>query len=176
MIRTARPEDIDAIAAIYDRIHDNEGAGELSTGWKRDIYPTKKTAEDALERHDLFVSERDKKIVAAFILNQEQVDVYEKGNWKHQAPEDKIMVLHTLTVDPENSGKGIGASIIRFYEDYAKQYACTELRLDTNETNSEARGFYKSLGYEEVGIQQCVFNGIEGINLVLLEKNISEND
>ena len=47
-----------------------------------------------------------------------------------------------------------------------------ELRIDTNEINLAARGLYGSLGYEEVSIVPTVFNGIPGINLVMLEKHL----
>ena len=46
------------------------------------------------------------------------------------------------------------------------------LRMDTNAKNENARRFYKKLGYSEVGIVPCVFNGIDGVNLVLLEKKL----
>lgn len=44
------------------------------------------------------------------------------------------------------------------------------MRLDTNAKNARARKLYKSLGYEEVGIVDTTFNGIVGVELVLLEK------
>lgn len=44
------------------------------------------------------------------------------------------------------------------------------MRLDTNAKNARARKMYKSLGYEEVGIVDTTFNGIPGVELVLLEK------
>ena len=31
---------------------------------------------------------------------------------------------------------------------------------------------YKRLGYREADIAPCVFNGIDGVNLVLLEKKL----
>lgn len=42
--------------------------------------------------------------------------------------------------------------------------------MDTNAKNTAARGFYKKLGYSEIGIVPCVFNGIPDVQLVLLEK------
>ncbi len=44
--------------------------------------------------------------------------------------------------------------------------------MDTNELNQNARSFYKKLGYNEAGILPCVFNGIPGIKLVMLEKKL----
>ena len=42
--------------------------------------------------------------------------------------------------------------------------------MDTNERNLAARALYHKLGYTEVDILPTVFNGISGVNLVLLEK------
>ncbi len=44
--------------------------------------------------------------------------------------------------------------------------------MDTNAKNQAARSLYRKLGYTEIGIVPCNFNGIEGIFLVLLEKKM----
>ena len=75
---------------------------------------------------------------------------------------------------PKSSGRGYGASFIDFYEKYALEHGCLELRLDTNVKNEVARAMYKKHGYTEVGIVPTDFNGISGINLVLLEKYLEE--
>ena len=42
--------------------------------------------------------------------------------------------------------------------------------MDTNAKNRKARAMYKKLGYEEIDIVPCVFNGIPDVQLVCLEK------
>ena len=79
-------------------------------------------------------------------------------------------MLHTLVIDPCAKGKGCGRAFVRFYEDYARRTGSPFLRMDTNAKNTGARRFYEKLGYTEVGIVPCVFNGIAGVDLVLLEK------
>ena len=59
-----------------------------------------------------------------------------------------------------------------FYEDLARKNGCTELRMDTNERNASARALYRNLGYREVSIVPCAFNGIPGVQLVCLEKTL----
>ena len=44
--------------------------------------------------------------------------------------------------------------------------------MDTNERNTAARAMYKKHGYEEIGTVPTVFNGIPGVNLILLEKHL----
>lgn len=172
MFRKANMQDQDRICEIYDEIHREEESGRTTIGWDREIYPTRKTAEDSISANDMFVEEIDGLIVACAKINQEQVDTYANAKWQYDAPNEQIMVLHTLVVSPTQKGKGYGSKFVEFYEKYALENGCHYLRMDTNEKNQNARNLYKRLGYIEVSIIPCVFNGIEGVNLVCLEKKI----
>lgn len=169
-IRRAVSEDISAVAGIYEKILDREQRGLIRTGWLPGVYPVRETALAALERGDLFVCEEAGEVLASAIINQRQVDVYSQGRWKCEAEDGEVMVLHTLVVDPEVSGRGVGRSFVNYYEEYARACGCRELRMDTNEKNTAARRLYKKLGYQEIGIVPCTFNGIPDVGLVLLEK------
>lgn len=171
--RKATVGDLDRIAAIYSHILDLEEAGKATTGWVRNIYPSRETALEGINAGEMFVLEDESTIVAAARINQKQVPEYANASWEHtEAPDDKVMVLHTLVVDPTLSGKGYGSSFVRFYEDYAKEHGCPYLRMDTNERNASARRLYAHLGYREAGIVTCTFNGIRSIHLVCLEKTL----
>ena len=169
-IRKAFAADVPAAAAIYDAIHTAEEAGETTVGWVRGVYPTQATAAAALERGDLFVLEDKGEILGSAIINQMQVDVYEGAAWLYPAADREVMVLHTLTIAPRAARHGYGRSFVSFYEEYAHAQGCRFLRMDTNERNVRARAMYAALGYSEIGIAPTVFNGIAGVNLVLLEK------
>ena len=175
MIRKAQKDDTERIAEIYDAIiesDNNADSGDSHVGWQKGVYPTAKTAEDALERDDMFVMVERGRIVASAIINRVQIDSYRECNWKYAADDSEVMVLHTLCVDPTESGNGYGKRFVAFYENYAAENGCTCLRMDTNERNTNARRMYKKLGYDEAGIVPCDFNGIKGIGLVCLEKKI----
>ena len=172
MIRKATSADLDAVEALYNEIHDAEARGELTTGWLREIYPVRATAEAALGRDDLFVMEEGGRVIGAAIINQIQVDVYDGAPWQFEASPDEVCVLHTLVISPAVSGRGYGSAFVRYYEDYARAHGCAELRMDTNARNRAARGLYAKLGYREVGVVPTVFNGIPGVQLVLLEKHL----
>ena len=174
IIRKATQKDIDAIEKIYSDIHTFEEEGRVVIGWNRQIYPTRKTASDAVARGDMFVMENDGCIVGTAIINKCQVDTYRDAAWEHEAEDDRVMVLHTLIISPYESGKGYGKAFVKFYEDYALRNNCPYLRMDTNEKNTNARRLYKKLGYKEVDILPCTFNGIEGVGLVCLEKYLGE--
>ena len=174
VIRKGAAADIPQIAAIYDRIHTREEAGQSAVGWVRDIYPTRATAQAALDAGELFVLEHGGAVAAAARINQIQVPEYANARWQHpQAPAEQVMVLHTLVVDPLQGGRGLGTAFVRFYEEYARENGCPYLRMDTNEKNRSARALYARLGYQEVGIVDCCFNGIAGVKLVCLEKTLA---
>ena len=168
--RKAAASDIDAVTAIYDAILSEEEAGRAATGWKRGVYPVRATAEAALGRGDLFVAELDGRVAAAAVLNQIQVDVYAGAPWEHDAPDEEIFVMHTLVVDPAAGGHGLGRAFETFYEALAREYGCRYLRIDTNVRNTRARALYQKLGYKEIAVAPCTFNGLDGVQLVLLEK------
>lgn len=170
IIRKATEADIDAVEKLYDVIHTAEEAGQQTIGWIRGIYPVREIAERAFDRGELYVLEDDGEIHGTGIINNTQDASYANGNWAGEAPDDEVCVLHTLVIDPACSGRGYGKAFVAFYENYAMETGCTELRFDTNERNSVARAMYKKLGYTEVGIVKTDFNGLDQINLVLLEK------
>lgn len=172
MFRPAEEKDIPAVAGIYEKIHAQESKGQTHTGWIHGVYPAEATAREALHRGDLFVYEEDGCILASAIINQAQGEMYSGGAWQYEVNSSLVMVLHTLTVDPDQGKRGIGRRFVEFYEQYAAQKGCTALRMDTNEKNTVARAFYKKLGYSEIGIVPCVFNGIPDVQLVLLEKPV----
>ena len=111
-------------------------------------------------------------IVAAARINRTQVPEYADAQWEYTALDDEIMVLHTLVVSPACAGRGYGTEFVHFYERYALENGCPYLRMDTNAKNTAARRLYARLGYKEVGIVDCTFNGIAGVKLVCLEKKI----
>ncbi len=175
MIRKGDARDIGAVVKIYDNILEKEAAGKKRIGWVKGVYPTERTAMEALECGELFVCEEKGVIVAAARINQKQVPEYANACWEYDVSDSRIMVLHTLVVDPGEEGKGWGRRFVRFYEEYALQNGCGYLRMDTNEINTAARSLYKKLGYREAGIVPCNFNGIEGVQLVCLEKKVAQN-
>ena len=122
MTEILRPQqsDLDAIEQIYTRVHNDEEKGLATTGWIRGVYPIRETAEQALKRDDLFVLKVEGKVVATGIINKIQVDVYKDIGWKHSVPDEEVMVLHTLAVDPLEKGKG--ANVKHFFTLLGKMF------------------------------------------------------
>lgn len=172
MIRKAVEADIAAVSDIYEAIHTVEENRKKTIGWIRGVYPTEQTAWDAWKKGELYVMEREGRVVAAAKINQEQGEEYRDCPWRYDAPPQQVLVLHTLVVDPAVKSQGCGSAFVAFYEDLAREMGCPYLRMDTNALNKPARRLYAHLGYSEPGIVQCVFNGIPNVDLVCLEKKL----
>ncbi|MBQ6595611.1 MAG: GNAT family N-acetyltransferase [Clostridia bacterium] len=169
-IEKARPENLGSIAAIYDEIHAEEEAGRAVIGWRRGVYPTYRTAALGVERGDMYILRENWVIRGAAVINRLQLPEYASGAWKYPAGEDGALVLHTLVISPAAAGRSLGRTFVAFYESLARDTGASALRMDTNARNLRARAFYRKLGYEEAGIVPTTFNGIPGVDLVLLEK------
>ena len=171
MIRKALPEELDAVERLYNELHDAKEAGIIPVIWKRDVYPSRETARKALDRDDLFVMETDGRIIGSAIINKIQDEIYAGAPWRHDVPDDQVCVLHTLMISPSEFGKGYAREFLDFYEQYAREHGCPELRIDTNDMNLPAQAMYAKHDYEKICVLPAgVFNGITGIHLVLLEK------
>ena len=82
-IRPATADDLPRIEQIYDAIHTAEETGAASVGWARGVYPTRATAQAALDDGALFVLEDDGVLVAAGRIDQVQVPVYAQVPWQY---------------------------------------------------------------------------------------------
>ncbi len=173
MIRRANRDDIDAVMKIYDAVlRKEEGMERKLVGWVRGIYPTRQTAEDGLEKGTLYVYEKDGRIIGAAKMDNVQAPEYAECDWGHDVPYDKVLVLHTLAIDPEFSGRGYGSEMVTFYEELGRKKGCDYLRIDTNVNNTPARGIYEKHGYRRAGTVRCSFKGINDVYLACFEKKL----
>jgi GNAT superfamily N-acetyltransferase len=170
MFRIATPADLDRIEEIYNELHTAEETGQTFIGWNRQVYPTRSTAAAGIDAGDMIVQEDNGIIVAAARINQDQGPEYLDASWEYPVEDKEVMVMHTLVVSPHYKGRGYGTNFVEYYENYALECGCNHLRIDTNEKNISARTLYNKLGYKEISIVPCNFNGIPGVNLVCLEK------
>jgi len=146
-IQKAVSEDVDEIEAIY---HESIAwlNGQSIHQWQEGVYPTRKSAQMALDDDSLYCCRINQKIVATFIINEIQPPQYQTLNWKYQGP---AMVLHTLVVRPCDSGRGIGRLAVEYVIRQARKNKYHCVRLDAFPDNKAAVRLYLSLGFEYAG-------------------------
>lgn len=167
--------DVENVANIYDRIHNQEESGIVSIGWRRGIYPTMQTALDAFDNDNLFVLCINDRVVASAIINQEQPGGYSNVEWQYQSEKNKIGVLHTLVVHPDFSGQGLGKAFVTFFESYCRDMGYEVVRLDTQVKNVRPFKLYPKLGYRLASIRKVPFLDLyEEIELAIFEKDLKK--
>jgi ribosomal protein S18 acetylase RimI-like enzyme len=66
---------------------------------------------------------------------------------------DPELYVGELAVDPQYEGRGVGRALIDGVTEHAKQRGLTTITLDTGAANTDARGFYRRLGFEEEDVK-----------------------
>ena len=176
MIRLATPQDIDPVEDSYLRLLAHEAATHSYTNWKLGIYPTRRDAEGAVENGTLYVLEEDGQVCASMILNQHQAEAYAEMPWLYPAEPAQVLVIHTLTMAPEMSGKGYGTRMVRFAKEEARRRGCTVIRLDTYVGNLPAQKLYTQLGFRIAGRKLVSHHGLFDSELFYLECDLNAEE
>lgn len=151
MIRKAEKQDIDPIENSYTELFLHEKEHGAYTVWQQGVYPTRKTAMDALSEGALYVMEQNGEICASIIANHVQPEEYRQIDWKYRAEPDEVLVIHLLCVRPSKAGLGIGGKLVRYVIRMAERTDCKSVRLDTGSQNKPAIALYNRLGFELAG-------------------------
>lgn len=169
IIRKGREEDLKKIEQIYNDFLDYEAEHGSKTNWIKGVYPTIENPKRGLKEDTLFVGELDGKIVGSYILNHVQPDEYKKLDWEVEAEGDEVLVIHTLCLDVNTQGKGLGRQFVDFAIEHARSLGCKVLRIDTGEHNEPAAKLYEKYGFRYVGKEFFLFEGNIPEHLICFE-------
>lgn len=144
MIRQARVEDLEQIEEAYNEHFAHEQTHTAYTIFKRDIYPTRQTATDALNEGALHVYENDGQIAGSIIVNEKMPPEYARVPWNVAG---RALVIHLLMVRPRMTGKGVASALVAHAFGLARERSCASVRLDTGSQNAPAVALYTKLGF-----------------------------
>lgn len=160
IVRIATNEDIDSIADTYTRLLEYEQIHESYSNWQLGVYPTQKVARTYIAAKMMYVVEHDKQICGSMVLNSEQAPEYINIAWKHYACPEQILVIHTLCVPPDKSGKGYATKMLEFAKTYAREHGFNVIRIDTYAGNKPAIDLYVNNGFTVAGHGNIVLHGL----------------
>ena len=123
--------------------------------WRRDIYPSKKEIVKDIRHHELYVLEKDNKIIGAMVLNHEYDECYNKLSWQIFADDDEVLILHRLCIHPQY--RGCGKFLIKQAIEIAKFLNQKAIRLDVLCTNKPAIYLYEKCGFLLQGYQTMYY-------------------
>lgn len=146
MIRKANLEDIkeimDIISTTISEMHSYN-----NYQWDKN-YPQEKDFISDINHGDLYVLEKDGKVVAFVCVNKVEPTEYSGLNWSLQK---EAMVIHRMSVHSEYRRKGVGKELMIFAEDLAKTNKSCYLKTDTYSTNEKMNALFIKCGYNFIG-------------------------
>ena len=74
---------------------------------------------------------------------------------------DDVAHLNLLAVEPAHRRRGVARSLVRWLEETALTAGTFIIGLELRAANEAARGFYRSLGYRELGQIPGYYQGVE---------------
>lgn len=154
MIRKAKIDDVDRIMEILKKIID-EMHSYNNFQWDEN-YPQAKDFIMDIEKGELFVSERENKIVGFICINRDEPKEYEGLNWSLN---EDALVIHRMGVDTDYRKTGIGKELVGFADKLAHQSNVKYLKTDTNSLNTKAQALFQKCKYFFVG--EMSFRGKE---------------
>ncbi len=147
---------------FYGKVTDHLSRTVNYPRWTPGVYPGRESIGRAIREGVQYMCLDRDAVAGAFILNCDPQGDYSEGDWKLSLRDGEYMVLHTLAVLPELSGRGIGKYIVGWCIEQAKAEGFRALRVDAVPDNIPARRLYESMGFVFAG-ERDLRRGIEGI-------------
>ena len=160
MIEKATMADLDAIESAYREHFAYEREHGAYTAFREGVYPTRHTAETAIQKGTLYLYREAEALGGSMIFDREQPDRYASLCWKVDAPSDKVCVLHLLMVRPSRAGRGIASALIRYAIECAERRGDRAIRLDTGRQNLPAVALYTKWGFRPIGTATMDIGGL----------------
>lgn len=147
----------DELFEIYDKCRKSMQAAGIFQ-WQNE-YPAIENIKQDVEDKTLYGyydnDNENQKCLGAVCISKHQDEEYKEIDWK--GPDENVIVIHRLAVNPDYQSKGIARLLMDFAEDYAKKKNYSAIRLDSYSQNKRALKFYENRGYQKRGT--CFFEG-----------------
>lgn len=133
-------KDLERINELAVKLH------EYHVEWRPDIFVhtdqiiTEEELKNMIENEKMFIAKEGDQILGYIILGSMREDHKKGYNYRKQ------LELEALIVDDSVRNKGVGSALMKKALDYAKENACTDVRLTVNEENTSAIKLYEKLG------------------------------
>ena len=147
IIRKANTTDLDNIMLMYKSCVQGMLAKDIDQ-WD-ETYPNAEIISQDLEIMTYYVAEIKGTIIGGINIDQNQDKTYLNIDWEDKS--DSFLVVHRLGVKEQFWNKKIGKNLMLFTENLTKEKGLKSIRLDTYSGNPKAMGFYRRLGYRELG-------------------------
>ena len=147
MIRVALKKDLTKIIEITKACAKHMCAMGIFQ-WNEN-YPSLEAFEKDLENGELFVLQKENKVIGAIVISTKKDEVYESIDWLTADATNGY--LHRLCIHPSHQGNGHARSLLDYAENYLKTLGAISVRLDTFSKNLRNNNLYQARGYKRLG-------------------------
>lgn len=138
-IRTAQRADVPAIVALF-AADDIGGHGDTTDASALPAYEAAFERIGASPNETLYVAEQDGEVVGTF---QTMLTTTMTGRGASS------MIIEAVQTRADCRGQGIGATMIAFCLEKAKEQGCRQAQLTSNAARLDAHRFYERLGFQK---------------------------
>ena len=150
--------DLEAVAAFYDQVNLHLERTINYPKWKYGIYPSEESVREAIQSDTQYMCTEDGTVLGAFVLNTDPQGDYQCGEWRAELKEGEYLVIHTLAVNPNFLGRGVGNQMVAYSIVAAKKRGLRAVRLDVVPDNTPAIRLYERLGFQWAGTKDLKRN------------------
>lgn len=140
-IRHATVDDLPRLLALYRQLGSDQS--RLSHETLEEIFHRIQTYPN----HRIYVTELDRRVVGALTL------MIMDAAGHRCLP---VAIVEDVVVEQTSRGQGIGALMMAFVMERAREAGCYKLMLSSNLERESAHRFYESLGFEKHGYSYLV--------------------
>lgn len=147
-LRTATPDDLDALIAFYGEISDAMIDTPFDCMWRRGAHPDEEMLSCAIDEGALTIACDKGSIAAAVIVNHETdgATIFELP-WLVGCSPDEAAIVHVLAAAPPYRGTGVARDLLLHVADEARRAGVRALRLSVARNNTPAVKLYQSCGF-----------------------------
>lgn len=145
-IRSAVPEDLDAIMAIVaETVAEMQAYGNEQ--WNTD-YPDRDRFSQDITDQSLYVATEGKEVCGFITVDETEPDEYSGQPWRIYAP---CKVIHRFAIAPNRQGQGWASRLETYAVGLARESWFHYLKTDTHSTNLKMQQFLEQKGYKRAG-------------------------
>lgn len=147
MIRKANSNDIDVILEMT-RACANYMISKGIYQWN-DMYPSHSAFKNDIKRDELYVLEKDSKVIGSIVISTFMDKEYTAVKWLTKNKNN--LYIHRLAIHPNHQGQGNAQKLMTYARAYAIENNYISIRLDTFSQNHRNQKFYELRGYKRLG-------------------------
>ena len=134
----AKVEDSARIKEFYRFVAENTESMDKYGRWIYGLHPTDEMIEAYISEGSMYFAEENGDISAAVAVTSYQGEDYHPVQWKADAKDDEVAVIHLLCVSPKKQGKGLAKAVVKEVIQMARECQMKAVRLDVLCCNTPA--------------------------------------